>query len=365
MPRVISSALMGLAVALSIATTGASAQTTAAPSTQAAATAPRISGFDVQPVAQPTPGSELLFTLYGSPGGNARVQINGAGSVVLDEVDPGVYEGAYTIRQRDRITAATTATVNLRVGNRVATSVLDESLIGVAGVPRPAPSTTGAAAGAPVIERFEVAPASRLEPGADLFFTLNGTPGGNASVRIAGLGGKLVLDEVRRGVYEGSYDLRPRDRIAPDAQVTANLRVGDQEASRVLDRPLVAPGARPVATAPRTAESCLNCGVVEAINPVEVKGNGSYVGKVAGGVVGAIIGSQIGHGSGRTAAQIAGAVGGAVAGNEIEKRTRTTTHYEVVVRLASGGTQTISYASTPPVTVGQRVRVENGELKGV
>jgi hypothetical protein len=54
-----------------------------------------------------------------------------------------------------------------------------------------------------------------------------------------------------------------------------------------------------------------------------------------------------------------------VAGNEIEKRTRTTTHYEVVVRLAGGGTQTVSYASAPPFTVGQRVRVENGELKGV
>jgi outer membrane lipoprotein SlyB len=361
----ISSALMGLAVALSIATTpGASAQTPAAPSTQAAAAAPRISGFDVQPVAQPTAGSELLFTVYGSPGGNARVQINGGGSVVLDEVDAGVYEGAYTIRQRDRITAATTATVNLRVGNRVATSVLDESLVAGAAAPRPAPSST-AASGAPVIERFDVAPASRLEPGADLFFTVHGTPGGSASVRIAGLGGKLVLDEVRRGVYEGSYDVRPRDRIAPDAQVTANLRVGDQEASRVLDRPLVAPGARPVATAQRAVESCLSCGVIEAINPVEVKGNGSYVGKVAGGVVGAIIGSQIGQGSGRTAAQIAGAVGGAVAGNEIEKRTRTTTHYEVVVRLAGGGTQTVSYANAPPFTVGQRVRVENGELKGV
>jgi hypothetical protein len=83
---------------------------TSAPS----AAGPRISGFDVQPVGQPAPGNELLFTLYGSPGGSARVQIAGAGSVVLDEVDPGVYEGAYTIRQRDRITPATTATVNLR-----------------------------------------------------------------------------------------------------------------------------------------------------------------------------------------------------------------------------------------------------------
>jgi len=333
---------------------------TSAPST----TDPRISGFAVQPVGQPAPGNELLFTLYGSPGGSARVQIAGAGSAVLDEVDPGVYEGAYTIRQRDRITPATTATVNLRVGNRVASSVLDESLIAGAAAPRPVVSLAqGGAAGSPLIERFDVAPANRLEPGADLVFTVSGTAGGGASVRIAGLNGKLVLDEIRPGLYEGSYELRPRDQIAPDAQATAHLRVGGQEATRVLDRPLVAPGARPVATA-RSDDACRNCGVIAAIHPVEVKGNGSYVGKIAGGVVGALLGSQIGDGGGRTAAQIAGAVGGAFAGNEVEKRARTTTHYEVIVRLSNGGTQTISYEKAPPFSVGQRVRVENGGLRG-
>lgn len=338
----------------------------AQPSSQVAG-GPRINGFDVEPVAQPTPGNELFFTLYGSPGGTARVQINGAGSLLLDEVEAGVYEGSYTIRQRDRIGAATTATVNLRVGNRVATSVLDESLVAGASQPRGVLSPSGAPTVSPTvmpaIERFDVAPANRLTPGADLFFTLNGTPGGTASVRIAGVPGKLVLDEVRRGVYEGTYDVRGRDRIAPDALVTANLRVGAQETSRVLNRPLVASNVRPVTQ--RTSESCINCGVVEAINPVEVKGDGSYLGKIAGGVVGALIGSQIGQGSGRTAAQIAGAVGGAVAGNEIEKRTKTTRHYEVVVRLANGGTQTISYADLPPFSVGAKVRVENGELKSV
>lgn len=332
------------------------AQTTA----QQTAVAPRIGGFDVEPVAQPAAGNELFFTLYGSPGGVARVQIAGGGNVLLDEVEPGVYEGSYTIRQRDRILATTAATANLRVGNRVATSVLDESLIAGAAMPR----TVMAAPVAPTIERFDVAPASRLTPGADLHFTVAGTPGGVASVRIAGVRGKLVLDEVRSGVYEGNYDVRERDRIDANAPVTANLRVGTQEASRVLGRTLVAANAStPVATRP--AANCLNCGVVESINPVEVKGDGSYVGKVAGGVVGAIIGSQIGAGSGRTAAQIAGAIGGAVAGNEIEKRTRTATHYEVLVRLASGGAQSISYATQPPFAVGARVRVENGEVKPI
>jgi hypothetical protein len=36
--------------------------------------APRIDGFDVEPVAQPVPRNELVFTLYGSPGGTASVR---------------------------------------------------------------------------------------------------------------------------------------------------------------------------------------------------------------------------------------------------------------------------------------------------
>jgi len=102
--------------------------------------------------------------------------------------------------------------------------------------------------------------------------------------------------------------------------------------------------------------------VVEAINVVEVKGEGSYVGKIAGGVLGGLLGSQVGQGRGTTAAEIAGVVGGAVAGNEIEKHVKKTTQYEVVTRLYGGGTQTSTYASEPPFRVGDRVRVENGAL---
>ena len=102
--------------------------------------------------------------------------------------------------------------------------------------------------------------------------------------------------------------------------------------------------------------------MVEAINAVEVKGEGSYLGKIAGGVVGALIGSQIGQGRGTTVAQVAGAAGGAFAGNEIEKRVKTTSHYEVVVRLENGGTQTISYETQPAYVVGARVRVDKGVL---
>lgn len=321
-----------------------------------AVAAPRIDGFDVEPVAQPAPGSELLFTLYGSPGGTAVVQIDGAtGNLALVETEAGVYEGSYTIRSRDKITAASTATANLRLGNKVASTILNEPLVGEASANLPSPAATAAV---PKIDRFDVTPVASLAAGQPLTLTLAGSPGGTASARVVGVKGKIVLNEIRAGVYEGTYTIGNRDRIAADAVVTGNLRVGDRETSAVLGRSLLVSPVGPSSTRQATA-ACGNCGVVEAINLIEVKGEGSYLGKIGGGVVGALLGSQVGKGKGTTVAEIAGAVGGAYAGNEIEKRIKTTTHYEVVVRLDNGGSRTISYATQPGFAVGARVRVEN------
>lgn len=329
----------------------------------AAHAAPRINGFDVQPVARPTPGHELLFTLYGSAGGSATVQIGGAtGSAALMETEAGVYEGTYTIRTRDRITAASAATANLRLGNSVASAILDEPLVGPPAAKRPAP--VAAAATWPKIERFEVNAPPRLAVGEELIFTLTGSSGGTASARIDGVKGKLLLNEIRAGVYEGRYAIRSRDRVAADSPVTGTLRIGEQQASVLLGQTLVASAgsSSPAAQSAQATRSCVNCGVVEAINLVEVKGEGTFLGKIGGGVAGVILGSQIGSGKGTTAAQVAGAVGGAYAGNEIEKRMKTTSHYEVLVRLENGGAQTLSYATQPAFAVGAKVRIENGAL---
>src|SRR5690349_2273221 len=72
MRRLISTFLTALAFVLTLpAALPHAAGQSALPS---AGAEPRISGFDVKPVSQPSPGNELLFTLYGSPGGSARVQ---------------------------------------------------------------------------------------------------------------------------------------------------------------------------------------------------------------------------------------------------------------------------------------------------
>ena len=346
-------------VPLALSPTIAQAQPYANP-----AAAARIDGFDVEPAPRLNPGNDLLFTLYGSPGGTATVRIEAVvDRFPLAEVEPGVYEGTYTIRSKDRIKAGAMVTANLRVGNQIASEILDESLLaGAASRSEVKRAADAAALAAAVkIDRFEADPVARLAAGADLFFSLSGTPGAKASVRINGVKGKLSLEEVAAGVYEGTYTIKDRDRISANSAATATLRLGKRETSAILGQSLLATAGR-APSARKVVKHCANCGVVESINVVEVKGEGSYVGKIAGGVVGAIIGSQIGSGRGTTAAEIAGAVGGAVAGNEIEKRVKKTMHYDVTVRLQGGGTQTISYASQPALKVGDKVRVEKGTL---
>ena len=331
----------------------------AAQPTAAAVGTPRIEGFDVEPARQLSGGNTLAFTLYGTPGGAASVRIGDSSSkILLDEVEPGVYERTYTIRNSDHIAADTAATANLRVGNAIAAALLDESLL--AGAPSPS-SRAAAAAANPTIARFEADAPAQLRPGEQIFFTLRGTPSAKASVRVVGVKGKLLLEETQNGVYEGAYTIKDRDRIASDAAVTATLTQGRRSVSANLDRPLLATANRN-ASERRAARYCANCGVVESINAVEVKGDGGYVGKIAGGVIGGLLGNQMGAGRGQDAMTVVGVVGGALAGNEIEKRRNKTVHYDVVTRLQGGGEQTVTYASEPPFKVGDRVRVENGVL---
>jgi len=311
---------------------------------------PRIGGFDVKQVRKLSAGTELNFTLYGTPGGIAIISIPGATSrLLLEERETGFYEGIYTIKTADRIATNSQATANLRIGNQVASMVLDEYLVVSATKPAASGDKTR-------IDRFEVAP-NQLVPGSELGFTLYGTPGAKASIRIAGVKGRTFLDETRAGVYEGVYTIKSEDRIATNSKVTANLRLGDSRSRAVLGKPLLSTEANR-----RAARYCANCGVVEAVNVVEVKGDGNYLGMIAGGLAGALLGHQVGGGTGKTIATVAGAAGGAYAGNEVEKRMKTTKHYEVITRLESGGSQTITYETDPGFKVGDKVKVENNTL---
>ena len=321
--------------------------------------APRIDGFSVDEVRRLDPGVELNFLMYGTPGGRATIRITGAQrDVQLTETNPGHYEGYYTISRNDRLNARSEVRVNLRVGNMVVTDKLIESLqIGVG-----RHDTAKAAGPAPRIENFSVQPVGDLNGGSELVFTVNGTPGAKVDVTITGARAKFFLQENRPGQYSGEYMIRRSDRIAPNSVVTANMMLGTRMSTARLNGPLMSAAMPPQRAANVPARACQNCGTIEAINVVEVKGEGGYLGTIGGGVVGALLGSQVGGGNGRTAAEIAGAVGGAYAGRAIEARSKSDPVYEVVVRFQNGASQTLSFNNRPEYRVGEQVTVSNGAL---
>lgn len=89
----------------------------------------RVEEFDVEQVPQLTAGTRLKFSLYGTQGAEAALQIEGAQRVLhLREVQPGMYEGAYIIDAQDQIWPDARVTAVLRRGNQAAASVLEEPL---------------------------------------------------------------------------------------------------------------------------------------------------------------------------------------------------------------------------------------------
>ena len=102
------------------------------------------------------------------------------------------------------------------------------------------------------------------------------------------------------------------------------------------------------------------CGIVDRVELVEKKGQGSGLGLIAGGVVGGVLGHQIGSGRGNTAATILGAGAGAYAGNEVEKNAKKSSYWSVAIRMDNGYTRNFTYSNQPPVHEGERVRLIDG-----
>lgn len=91
---------------------------------------PAIRGFNVEEVPRIAPGVELHFDLYGTPGGNATVKIDGATrNLRLTETDPGQYVGTYTVGTHDRIRNDSRASADLRLGTQFASTTLRETLV--------------------------------------------------------------------------------------------------------------------------------------------------------------------------------------------------------------------------------------------
>lgn len=142
---------------------------------------------------------------------------------------------------------------------------------------------------------------------------------------------------------------------APAAVAAPAVPVKTAAAPQVTAKPDTKPAA-PVVAAP-----CTTCGVVESVQAVKKKGEGTGIGAVAGGVVGGAVGSQMGKGSGRTAMTVLGAIGGGFAGHEIEKQARAETVYQVRVRMEDGSVR--SFQRAQPLAVGTQVTVQGQSLR--
>ncbi len=117
-------------VAALLAGVGAATPVPSNRSTDPATAGLLVEAFDVEQVPALSPGTQLHFSLFGTPDAEASLQIDGARrSLDLHEVQPGVYEGSYTIDAQDRIGPQGQVTATLRRGHQVARSVLDEALL--------------------------------------------------------------------------------------------------------------------------------------------------------------------------------------------------------------------------------------------
>ncbi|WP_342245686.1 glycine zipper 2TM domain-containing protein [Pseudomonas sp. OTU5201] len=109
-------------------------------------------------------------------------------------------------------------------------------------------------------------------------------------------------------------------------------------------------------------------GVVQSINPVGqdyqgVAGTGYGLGTIMGALVGGVAGNQVGSGTGKTVATVAGTAGGAYIGHQIETRNQKTTGYAISVRMENGSNQTLTQSTNGGLSVGDRVRIDNGNIR--
>lgn len=215
---------------------------------------PEIENFTVTP-EELAPGVELTFTVEGTPRAKASVRIGGINRIIpLKEVSEGVYEGTYTVRRTDRAMANSAIRATLSSRGRSASDTIKvpwrtgpppAAAVPAPAAPAPAAPAPAAQAG-PAITTFGVVPLGKIEPGAELKFTLSGTPGAAASFTIDGVASDIPMREVRGGQYEGSYTIRRMDNFPATLNITASLAAGGRTVRAALRQPLIADAKPPV-----------------------------------------------------------------------------------------------------------------------
>ncbi|MBW4463968.1 MAG: hypothetical protein KME07_00800 [Pegethrix bostrychoides GSE-TBD4-15B] len=164
-----------------------------------ATAAPEIDSFSVEPIAQLTPGSELLFTLQGTPSAQATFTISDiASNLTMREVEPGVYEGRYTIRSSDPISESTIIRANLSQGSQISSARLQNSLTSsTASAAAPTATAPTAAAPTAAIPLEILSPADSTKIGDNVEVTGRSVPQTTINVKVQAnnsLGGVIGIN---------------------------------------------------------------------------------------------------------------------------------------------------------------------------
>ena len=266
------------------------------------------------------------------------------------------------------------------------------------------------AAVAPVsVDGVDVEQVVALGAGLPLNFTVFGTPGALATLRIEGGRRVLELREVEPGVYEGSYVIDGSDAVRPDSRVTATLQKQGAVAYGALDEPLLLakgtvpwgapapPGSAlvaapspatasplspaqafvaPPAPAPVTpvppsaAETTMPMPIAATPRPVPPEAFATTPRPVPPEVFAATpppsapaFCSDCAVVESVRAVEVAprggviGAIGGGLAGRQIERQATQSTQYDVDLRLADGTLLRRRYEQAPPFAAGATIRL--------
>ena len=147
----------------------------------------------------------------------------------------------------------------------------------------------------------------------------------------------------------------PTNRLEVPAEIV-------QPVAPAISHPVTKPPVSKPSVRRTTAQPVVGqLAVVEAVREVKEPGDAKGVGAVAGGVAGGVLGHKLGKGKGLVT--VIGAAAGAFGGHQIEKKVRAEKHWETAVRLDDGTQHTLSSEAQPSWSVGQRVRLVNGELR--
>lgn len=178
------------------------------------------------------PGATLRVQVRATPGARwANITLGDGVRVPLRERAPGEYVGSYVVRRGDRLDPTRLMRVNARWGDAPVSLAFNY----------PTAFRTQAMGNAPAaiaeVNSFGMWPrdVDRLEPGREVRFRMQGTPGARAWVAIPGVERGLQLDERRPGEYVGSYTIRQRDDVDAFRDAVGVLRNGGQRVAIHLD----------------------------------------------------------------------------------------------------------------------------------